>query len=362
MKTLIVGLVLVAAVAGISLFTPIFQGAQAVDIQFGMDEEYLPNASFTDDYRCFILDPELEENVFVTEFLVHPGQDELVHHAVLFVVDGSFRAQLDSLDQNDEGPGWTCFGGPGDGGGGGLERALGTWAPGLDNSRYPEGTAKLLRAGALVIMQVHYSLNGNSVAPDQTMVELQTSDDGSLAPVLGYMVAAPIEVQCAGEYPEDSSDPCNRDHALNNVQNPSTNGNFHQQCGTNAGFYINRDVELGDNQVMQCTRRVQISGTAIGSFGHMHLRGTSLHVEINPGTTEARTLLDIPRWNFNNQEQYWLDEPFELVQGDTLQLTCTFDNSGPIPGPDGNPLEPRYIVWGEGTTDEMCLVLVNWIR
>ena len=56
------------------------------------------------------------------------------------------------------------------------------------------------------------------------------------------------------------------------------------------------------------------------------------------------------------------DEPVPLTPGDVLRVTCVYDNSGPIPGPDGRPLEPRYLVWGEGTTDEMCLGGVSWVR
>jgi len=37
-------------------------------------------------------------------------------------------------------------------------------------------------------------------------------------------------------------------------------------------------------------------------------------------------------------------------------VTCRYDNSlGKQPIIGGKSLRPRYVVWGEGTTDEMCL-------
>ena len=33
----------------------------------------------------------------------------------------------------------------------------------------------------------------------------------------------------------------------------------------------------------------------------MHLLGRSIKLELNPGEPDARTLLDIPMWDFDNQ-------------------------------------------------------------
>ncbi len=112
---------------------------------------------------------------------------------------------------------------------------------------------------------------------------------------------------------------------------------------------------------MHCDRALRQSGLALGVSGHMHLRGQSLKIELNPGKPEARILLSIPRWDFNWQGEYWFKEPISMKAGETLRLTCVYDNSGPIPGPDQTPLEPRYLTWGEGTTDEMCLAGVIFI-
>jgi hypothetical protein len=50
-----------------------------------------------------------------------------------------------------------------------------------------------------------------------------------------------------------------------------------------------------------------------------------------------------------------LAEPVTARPGDTVRVTCTHDPAlrGMLPALEGE--EPRYVVWGEGTTDEMCL-------
>ena len=48
--------------------------------------------------------------------------------------------------------------------------------------------------------------------------------------------------------------------------------------------------------------------------------------------------------------------------GDTLTVSCTHDQSlrDKLPSFEGQP--ERYVVWGEGTTDEMCLGIVMVTR
>jgi len=48
--------------------------------------------------------------------------------------------------------------------------------------------------------------------------------------------------------------------------------------------------------------------------------------------------------------------------GDTLTVSCTHDQRlrDVLPSFEGIP--ERYIVWGEGTTDEMCLGIVMVTR
>ena len=46
---------------------------------------YTPNAERPDDYRCFILDREFENETFMTASNIVPDRSELVHHVIVFL-------------------------------------------------------------------------------------------------------------------------------------------------------------------------------------------------------------------------------------------------------------------------------------
>ena len=102
-----------------------------------------------------------------------------------------------------------------------------------------------------------------------------------------------------------------------------------------------------------CDRQVPQRLTIYGVAGHMHLRGRDVSIVLDPGTPKQRTLLHIPAWDFRWQDAYFLQQPVTVGPTDTLRLSCRFDNSVEAQ-PPAVPT-PRYVLWGEGTTDEMCL-------
>ena len=95
----------------------------------------------------------------------------------------------------------------------------------------------------------------------------------------------------------------------------------------------------------------------------MHLLGRSISVELNPGTPTARILLDQPAYNFDDQSER------------TAGATGPGQRRRHDPG-DLHPrrrrcarscrelktLQPRYVVWGDGTSDEMCLAILITTR
>ena len=110
-----------------------------------------------------------------------------------------------------------------------------------------------------------------------------------------------------------------------------------------------------------CEQSIRERTTIHGVAGHMHLLGRALRVELNPGTDRERFLLDIPRWDFHWQSAYTLAEPVVAEPGDRVRVTCRHD-AALRKGAEGVPQTPRYIVWGEGTTDEMCLGVLQVTR
>jgi hypothetical protein len=79
-----------------------------------------------------------------------------------------------------------------------------------------------------------------------------------------------------------------------------------------------------------------------------------MKVEVNPGPTDAHTILDVPSFNFDDQKYEQLGTPFVLKAGDNLRVTCTHDAGLRKLLPQLKKLPLRYVVWGDGTSDEMC--------
>jgi protein involved in polysaccharide export with SLBB domain len=91
----------------------------------------------------------------------------------------------------------------------------------------------------------------------------------------------------------------------------------------------------------------------------MHLLGRSIKVELNPDTPKAQTLLDVPNFDFDHQRRQPMPSPVDVNRGDTVRVTCTHDATLRQKLPQLSQLPPRYVVWGDGTSDEMCLGLLT---
>jgi protein involved in polysaccharide export with SLBB domain len=87
----------------------------------------------------------------------------------------------------------------------------------------------------------------------------------------------------------------------------------------------------------------------------MPLLGRSLRVEVNPGAARARTILGVPVGDCGTQGGRPTGA-IHLRRGDTVKVTCTHsqDLRDRLPAFQ-TQRQDRYVVWGEGTTDEMCL-------
>ncbi len=267
---------------------------------------YTPNAFVADkarkdDYRCFILDPELNGTKDLIGFEVVPGDRRSVHHVLLYTVP---KAEAQALeDGSPEGLGWQCFGGPGTA----APKMVGGWVPGSGVTRFPGQTGVSLFAGDVLIMQVHYNLAQTDAQPDQTQVKLQYS----VNPVPYHAQMFPL---------------VDDDFAIT----PHTMG-------------YTRSVKF----------ELPVDATVWGVIPHMHTKGATAKVEIlAPKSKPAEKdvcLIDIPKWDFQWQQFYFYTSRTGITAnaGSTFKLTCSWNN----------PTD-RTIRWGESTDDEMCLAFV----
>jgi Copper type II ascorbate-dependent monooxygenase, C-terminal domain/Copper type II ascorbate-dependent monooxygenase, N-terminal domain len=322
-------------------------------------EAYTPNASNPDDYHCFLLDPKLESDRFMTAADIVPDQKSIVHHVILYKISGDAVKQADQKNAASGGKGWTCFGGPnvGDARRAG-ESWLSAWAPGAGAQSLPEGVGAMLVKGSKVVMQVHYSLLAG-VKPDRTAARISLAPEGTqLTPMRTTLTVAPVELPCPADVTGAN---CNREAVI--AQNVQKYGRISgllpqgllQKCNKTLADY-QKPTGDASKVLTACDETLTAGATVYSVAGHMHLRGRDIKLELNPGTPSAQTLLHIPNWDFHWQGNYWFKTPLKVKPGDVLRISCTFNNSTEAqPVLNGTPLEPRYVVWGESTTDEMCL-------
>lgn len=337
-------------------------------VTVGLPDPYTPSSAgtATDDYRCFLLGTGVPEDRFITGVRFTPDNPAVVHHAILYRVQPSQVAGAKSRDDKDPGQGWNCFGGPDlpkatEGNPGGSFDAapwLAAWAPGGREARYPDGTGVFIEKGSSVILQVHYNLLAGT-GPDSTSVDLRTvPGTEDLAKLETVLLPAPVELPCT---PEESGPLCDRELAVADTIERFGGESLRTIWGLQ--FLCGGDlVEPKASSTTTCVHTVDSPMTVYAAAGHMHLLGRSATIVANAGTEREQQLLQIDNWDFDNQGAIRLPKPTPLQQGDTLTVSCTHDAGLRSKLPALSGYEPRYITWGEGTTDEMCLGILTVTR
>ena len=71
---------------------------------------------------------------------------------------------------------------------------------------------------------------------------------------------------------------------------------------------------------------------------------------------KPETLIRIPVWDYNWQEQYELKEPLKLPKGTILKITAWHDNTA---SNKANPDPTQWVGWGQRSYDDMYHAHVN---
>jgi len=332
---------------------------------------YMPKAAVggLDDYHCFLLEPHLTQDSYVTSAVIKPQRSTIVHHVILFEAAGENATEARRLNAASGGNGWTCFGGPGlsethpTAGSADVDRLgvppwIAAWVPGHANNDLPKGTGVLVHAGAAIVMQVHYNLIHKPQRDrSRAVIRFAPAATNKLIPLNTILVPAPVELPCPRGV---TSTLCSRDVAVQDeIKKYGYNAALIPSgllyiCGKSLADYPQSPSSVKSLST-SCDRRVTRPLRIYGVAGHMHIRGYDIRVELN-----GKTLLHIPRWNFHWQDAYYLTKPVDANPGDVIHVSCKFDNSAvKQPLVNGKLLKPRYVLWGEGTTDEMCLGLLQ---
>ncbi|MBZ5593899.1 MAG: heme-binding domain-containing protein [Acidobacteriia bacterium] len=299
------------------------------DVVIPIPKSYVVKANSPDAYLYFTVPTNFKEDTWVTAVELRPENRRVVHHAHVFLQEPPKpKAANDAKVDKEEKDNFTIEDGQvhhinpvmpvlDDGcssvdGGNWPGRhpseshtMLGSYLPGKDPDIFPEGYARLIPAGSSLGFQIHY--NSRSIKADET-------DRTSVALVF------------AKEPPRQRLRRVDISNYLFRI--PAGDPNHE----VTACYVFPKDAEL-------------MSYTA-----HMHLRGKDMKFEAVHTDGRRETLFSVPKYDFNWQTEYQLNQPVAIEKGTKIIITAHFDNS---PNNKYNPDPSKTIRWGEPSTEEM---------
>jgi hypothetical protein len=265
------------------------------DLEAVMPAAFSVPADGPDLYQCFVIPAPAARDHWVHALDIRPGNPRVVHHVILFQ-DTTHTAR-----RRDNGSGYSCFGTPG------FLPALGLggWTPGALPATNPDDIPQLFHGSADLVLQIHYHPTGKLEA-DRTRLALYFTDQ----PPRRHGMDIPLGSSRIDIPPGERAYKVT-DH-----------------------FTIPVDVD------------------AIGVVPHAHYICRSMYGYAVLPDGSRRTLLRIPDWNFNWQQQYRYASPIRLPEDTEVFLEFTYDNSAANPNNPNHP--PARIQYGPSTTDEMA--------
>ena len=301
------------------------------DLELPLPQPYTPYLQ-PDDHRCFAIEWPLDEFTYITNVDVIPGVREVVHHVIVSIAEPEDAHLYYAADGESGRPGWYCLGAGGVSGAP-LPRQVGGWVPGAGREPTPSGTGLGVQPGSVMVVQMHYNTLVAKPQPDQSTVLVATADEVE-RPARGFLLTNPGFLQPGG-MPIPADDP----DVTHSWSVPA--------AALGAIFGGDAGVSAGDPWVMH------------QGFLHMHNLGTRGRTTIRRPDGSEQVLLDIRDWDFNWQGTYNFVEEVLVQPQDRITISCSWDNSQANQEfVNGEQLQSRYVEWGDGTQDEMCLMSV----
>jgi len=270
------------------------------DSVYALPEAFRVPAEGAVKYQYTAVPTGLTEDRWVTSIEVRPGAPEVVHHVLAYALPAEAfeNGRLKRWDLLDERRGFFA-----------------AWAPGSEPVVYPEGHARELRAGTVLMFELHYTPNGRAMRDRSSIGVRFAPDDPTWRP----------------------------EHIVR------TAGISNRSIRIPAGAAEHREVSTGI-----AAREMRVHAF----MPHMHLRGVAFRFDEVAADGARRTLLDVPRYDFNWQLRYELATPLALGAGARIDIAGLFDNSS---GNPANPAPDKTIVWGPETKDEMLIGFVDYV-
>ncbi len=272
---------------------------QPDEVVYMSEKPYTVAAEGVLEYQYFVADPRWKEDRWLTSTECRIDNRSVVHHVFVFAVPPG----IELPDFNGPDRGQEEFN-PGTGG---VELIAGA-APGTPAWTKPAGMATHLKAGTRLVFQMHYTPNGRE-QEDRTAVSFVFCDAAQVT-----------------------------SHVAMNM-------------AVNFGFRIPAGA---DNHKVEAQHEFAKDTLILNLAPHMHLRGKSFRMDLRYPDGKTETLLEVPRYDFNWQVIYMLDEPKLAPAGSRLYCVAHFDNSD---NNLANPDPTTEVRWGDQTWEEM---MIGW--
>jgi hypothetical protein len=280
------------------------------------------------------------EDRFAETLEIRPGNRAVVHHAGVFVVDIPEGARIvdgrlvmpDGKASTDRGAG--IAGRADETALPGANKLL-SWVPGRGVDSHRADIGKRIPAGKYINWQLHYNPTGKP-EKDRTLLGIWFNK----VPVTHELL-----IRQAGDALATTKGGLSLYRAEGKeVEYTADEGSTRRRSKTpNIPPYAEAWSLTGITPVTEDI-------TLYAMSPHMHLRGKSLKWVIVYPDGREQTILDVPKFDFNWQIQYELEEPLHIPAGSKILGIGYYDNS---PKNKWNPAPEKEVYWSEQSWDEM---------
>ena len=269
------------------------------DAVFEMPQEYEIPATGAVEIQFFQVPTGFTEDKWIQAVEVRPGNRSHVHHVTMYYREpepGAWvwpPAAVSDATQPQR-----------------LSSSLAVFAGGTDPLIFPPGAARRMRAGSMLLFELHYITNG-APARDRTRLGLRFASQRPNDEIQAFTMA-------------DSG-----------LVIPPGNPDYVVQA--RASF--DRPLKIWS------------------ILPHMHLRGKSFEYRLVYPDGRAEIVLSVPRYDSHWQASYAFVEPLIVPAGTIFEATAHFDNSA---GNRANPDPSKEVRWGWQPSDEMMFSYVTF--
>jgi len=281
-----------------------------------------------------------KEDRFAETLEIRPGNRAVLHHAGVFVVDIPEGAKI--VDGRLIMPDGKTSTDRGQGGAGRADEAalpgankLLSWVPGRGLDSHRSDIGKRIPAGKYLNWQLHYNPTGKP-EKDRTRLGIWFNKVPVTHELLIRQAGDPLATTKGGLslYRAEGKE----------VEYSADEGSTRRRNKTpNIPPYVEAWSLTGITPVTEDI-------TLYAMSPHMHLRGKSLKWIIVYPDGHEQTILDVPKFDFNWQIQYELEEPLKIPAGSKILGIGYYDNS---PKNKWNPAPEKEVYWSEQSWDEM---------